>query len=266
MQSSKFNKVFSLCFALLLLLTATFTGTLAFSTRSTPADGNTSSEAVRVTLLQQQRDYDEKGNVELEDFENHKLLFPIVGSAQYDGNNFDKYGMPTASNYVDQIIRVKNEDSKSAYVRIIVAIPAALDDKGEAENNALHWNLGNRFMPDGNFGFDNTENLNFQKFSWQYSETTVVDGVECNIYIFTYETPLEAGETTAAAAFVGFYLDSDVDIVNGYITIDGLSTGYNKAEVEIPVVAQGVQSAGFDYASEAFENVPDNPWKTGDDQ
>lgn len=262
----KSNKVLSICFAILLVAAASITGTLAYTTYATDENGgNKTSESVKVSLIKERRVYDEDGKViSLEQFKDNKQqLAPLVGSAQYNGSNFDKYGMPTAEGYVDMIVRVKNEDQDSAYVRVIVAIPSALDDANDAGKNALHWTLGNRFMPDGKFSADNSRNAAYENISWERVRQGVdVEGIESNIYIFTYQEPLGREETTRAAAFVGFYLDRSVNIVNGHVYLDGVDTGYTEDNVKIYVKAQAVQRAGFDSAKDAFESagLPDNPW------
>ena len=221
-------------------------------------------QTITVQLVQEQRAYNDNGELTgLETFVDDKVLVPLVETAQYDGINFDKYGMPMADGYVDQIVRVKNKGTASAYVRVIVAVPAVLDDANDAGHNALHWNLGNRFMADGSFSSDNDTNTAFADISWRYSETAVVDDVKCNIYIFTYTKSLAGGAITDAAAFVGFYLDNSVDVVNGHILLDGIDTGYMDDTVNIYVEAQAVQAYGFNTADEAFTaaQLSNNPWK-----
>ena len=257
----KLNKMLSVCFALLLIATATVTGTLAFETWTAQEYAESTTDKIKVSLVQEQRKYDADGNVcGLEHFADNKVLVPLVSSAQYDGNNFDRYGMPMAEGYVDQMVRVKNEGTGAVYARVIVAIPAALDDASEAGNNALHWNLGNRFMPGGSFGPKKDTNAAFSDITWKFCEKTTVNGVESNIYIFTYNTALAGGETMHAAAFVGFYLDSHVDVVNGHILLDGVDTGFTDDEVTIPVVAQAMQAYGFSSAADAFAGMSNNPW------
>lgn len=235
---NKLKKILSICFAFLLLATATVTGTLAYENLSPQEWAEKADQTVSVKLVQEQRSFDENGNLNgLEPFEDHDILLPLTESAQYDGTNFDEYGMPTADGYVDQIVRVHNEGTADAYVRVLVAIPAMLDDTNDSGHNALHWNLGNRFMADGTFSISNNINEAYEDISWKYSETAVVDGVECNIYIFTYAKPLAGRHTTDAAAFAGFYLHSSVEIVNGHILLDGMDTGFEDDSVKIHVKA-----------------------------
>ena len=263
----KLKKIMSICFSLFMVVTAAVAGTLAFENLSAEEWAQWALEndqTIVVELLQQQRSYDENGALTgLELFEDYKVLVPLAGSAQYDGTNFDKYGLPMAEGYVDQIVRVTNTGTADAYVRVIVAVPAALDDANDAGHNALHWNLGNRFMENGSFTAENSVNGAFDKISWDYSQTAEVEGVMCNIYVFTYTEPLTARTTTEAAAFVGFYLDSSVDILDGYIMLDGVNTGFQNDSVKIHVEAQAVQSYGMGSSAEAAfatANMTENPW------
>lgn len=258
------KKIAAACCIFFLITSATIVGTLAYDNWTAQEYAEQSGLTVDVKLVQWQRVY-QNGAFVLTDMvkgEDSKELVPLVGSAQYNGSNFDKYGMPVAEGYVDHIVQVENIGTADAYVRVVVAIPAALDDANEAGKNALHWNLGNRFMPDGTFTSSNSTNAAFDDIDWDFTVKGTVDGIECNIYTFTYETKLAPDATTPAAAFVGFYLDSDVDIVDGHITLDGVDTGFTSDSVKIHVKAQAVQAYGFNSAAAAFSaiNAATNPW------
>lgn len=259
------KKVASVSFALLLIVTIAVTGTLAYENLSAEDWARQTTQTVTVKLVQEQHAYDNNGDLTgLEEFDDQDVLVPLVHSAQYDGINFDQYGMPVADGYVDQIVQVKNEGTADAYVRVIVAVPAALDDINDAGHNALHWNQGNRFMADGSFGSEKETNEAFDVITWKFSETAMVEGVLCNIYIFTYSAPLSGGETTDAAAFVGFYLDKNVDIVNGHIWLDGIDTGFTDETVKIYVKAQAVQAYAMGESAQgafAAAGMKDNPWE-----
>ena len=263
----KIEKAITMCIAALLVVIATVSGTLAYESYIEMEWQSTENPNVIVQLVQQQRILDDSGDsIGLASFETGKMLVPLVGAAQYDGSNFDQYGMPKAKGYVDQIIRVKNEGSVHAYVRVIVAVPAALDDTNDAGHNALHWNLGNRFMANGDFSSTNSVNTAFNDISWKYSETAMIDGINCNLYIFTYMKPLAGGTITDAAAFTGFYLDKDVNVVDGHILLDGIDTGFTDDNVVIHVAAQAVQAYSFESAEAAFSaaGLPGNPWLVTD--
>lgn len=259
----KIEKVTTMCIAAFLVAVATVSGTLAYQSFSAWDWAQETDQTVSIKLIQEQRTYDAEGNLTgLKPWAEYPQLVPLVQSAQYDGSDFDCYGMPMAEGYVDQIIRIKNTGTADAYVRVLVAIPATLDDPNEAGCNALHWNLGNRFMPDGTFDRTTVENPAFQDISWNFSETIVINGVRCNLYTFTYKTPLTAGSTTQAAPFVGFYLDKNVDVVDGHILLNGKDTGFTDSNVTIYVDAQAVQAYGFESAEAAFDAgfLNDNPW------
>lgn len=216
-----------------------------------------------VYLVQQQRSYDSNGNVSgLEDYQDYSILIPLVDSAQYNGSNFDKYGMPMADGYVDHIVRVKNTGTAEAYVRVIVAIPSILDDANESGSNILHWNLGNRFMADGSFSETNSINTSFDDISWEFYDQILIDDIQHNLYVFTYCKPLAPNSTTDAAAFVGYYLDKNVNVVNGHLLLDGIDTGFTDEDVLVRVAAQAVQSYGFHSAEHAFAHaeLPENVW------
>ena len=248
-------------------------GTLAYFTDTDKADNVFTTGNVKIELVEQQRD----GKGGLEDFKDGKKLMPIVGSAQGEK---DKYGMPTAKNYVDKIINVKNL-AEDAYVRVYFAVPTALLDEkglesGNLTDNALHSNLGNRFDPTGagrynTKGQQDTWNPDF--LNWDYSKPlfeTTIAGVKYTVTTFTYTKVLSKDDVTGAACVTGFYLDDDVDYVQGengqagYYTMLGEKLDYDFSNgVTIPVYAIGVQAEGFTSADQAFDaafGADYNPW------
>ena len=267
------KKILSIALVVVLLAGIAVSGTMAYLTDTDSAVNVMTLGNVKVDLIERQRSED---GTKLEDFEQLKELTPLVGSAQGDK---DKWGMPVASNYVDKIVNAKLGDKSSdAYVRILVAIPAALE--GETANeNALHWNFGNRFDAEGNSAYNNGEwkaegNPFFDDFGTNYTkmaEGVEIDGVKYNVYDFTVQHVVKAGEETAAP-MIGFYLDSKVnydndnecyifETENGAVEID-----YDFTDVKIPVMVQAVQAAGFDSAEAAltagFGDIAAgyNPW------
>ena len=168
--------------------------------------------------------------------------------------------LPTAENYVDKIMTIKNTGVSDAYVRIFVAVPTALQN-GQTPNapryDVLHWNFNGDSCAEGQW----TDEI-------VVANPTVIDGVQYKIYSRTYTTALKANEVTATPAYIGFYLDKTVDMnADGAYTVDwgkgpevinyDLSKG-----VEIPVFAQAIQADGFDSAEAAFaaSGLPSNPW------
>ena len=253
------KKIVSICLVAVIAVMAIAGASLAYLTDTDDADNVFEVGNVQIELVEQQRD--ENGG--LEAFEDNKILMPIVGSAQGEK---DGYGLPIAKNYVDKIVNVKNKGKSDAYVRVIVAVPAALDNSNDAMS-AIHWNVGNRFSPDKQY-VDGYTNPGYKDIEWNFVEEITIDGVAYNTYCFTYTEALVAGATTECAAITGFYLDKNVD---NYVTDDGkVVYTFNGKDIKydltkgvnIPVFAQAVQAAGFDSAEEAFTNagLPTNPW------
>ena len=243
----------SLCIVAILAVGAS----LAYFTDTKEATNTFTVGNVKIALIEQQRNADSSA---LEDFEDDKILMPIVGSAQGEQEIVGGVKLPTAENYVDKIISIKNTGKSDAYVRVFVAVPTALQN-GQTPNapryDVLHWNFNGDSCADGQW----TDEI-------VVANPTVIDGVEYKIYSRTYTTALEAGEATATPAYIGFYLDKTVDQnADGEWTVDwgngpevidfALENG-----VEIPVFAQAVQADGFTSAEAAFaaSGLPANPW------
>ncbi|MBQ3088137.1 MAG: hypothetical protein IJC36_00730 [Clostridia bacterium] len=253
------KKILSICLVAVIAVMSIAGASLAYLTDTDDADNVFEVGNVQIELVEQQRNE----NGELEAFEDDKTLMPIVGSAQGEK---DGYGLPTAKNYVDKIVNVKNTGKSDAYVRVIVAVPAGLDNSTDAMS-VIHWNVGNRFSPDKQY-VDGYTNPGYADIEWKFVEEITIDGVAYNTYCFTYTEALTAGATTECAAITGFYLDKNVDnYVNDegkvVYTLNGKDINYDLANgVTVPVFAQAVQAAGFDSAEEAFTNagLPTNPW------
>lgn len=77
----------------------------------TDTDNETNTFAVgnvKIDLIEQER-----GENGLQPFTQDKKLSPIIGSAQGEK---DELGMPTAKNYVDKMVTVRNTGSEKAYI------------------------------------------------------------------------------------------------------------------------------------------------------
>lgn len=254
-------------------------GTMAYFTDTDGAVNVMTVGNVQIELVEQQRTFDTSTasgstvttTTGLEDFEQNKELMPIVGSAQGEK---DQYGMPIAKNYVDKIVRVENTGDNDAYVRVIIAVPAALEESTTAAGkNALHWNLGNRFDENGTGAYNSGDwkvagNPYFADFGngvASNTATATINGIEYNLYTYTRQNALASDELTAAV-ITGFYLDDGVDFDGTNYTLDGQVINYDLSKgVIIPVMAQAVQAAGFDTAEAAFtaSKLPTNPWADG---
>lgn len=251
------KKIIALCLVIALAATAVIGGTLAYFTDTDAKTNTFTAGGVKIELLEKQRNAD---STALEDFTDGKNLMPIVGSAQGEQEIVGGVKLPTAENYVDKIMTIKNTGDSDAYVRIFVAVPTALQN-GQTPNapryDVLHWNFNGDSCAEGQW----TDEI-------VVANPTVIDGVEYKIYSRTYTTALKANEVTATPAYIGFYLDMTVDMnANGKYTVNwgngpevidyDLSKG-----VKIPVFAQAVQADGFASAEAAFtaSGLPNNPW------
>ena len=238
-------------------------GSLAYFTDKDSATNTFTSGNVNINLIEQERD----GKGGLQNFTQNKKLYPIVGSAQGEK---DLLGMPTAKNYVDKIVTVKNTGSEKAYIRAYFAIPAALDDGYETFNaglNVLHFNFGNKVVNGAVSSTEGAEWIWTHGNKWNYFET-VMDGIKYNVYYADYYQAVDAGATTEQ--FIqGVYLDQTFDRRDGKCYAFGkevtLDNGWDWSKVSCPVFAVACQAAGFDSADEAITaafGANFNPWGT----
>lgn len=251
------KKILAICLVIALAATAVIGGTLAYFTDTDTEDNTFTVGGVKIDLIEKQRNAD---STALEDFTDGKNLMPIVGSAQGEQVIVGGVKLPTAENYVDKIMTIKNTGASDAYVRIFVAVPTALQN-GQTPNapryDVLHWNFNGDSCAVGQW----TDEI-------VVANPTEINGVDYKIYSRTYTTALKADEVTATPAYIGFYLDKTVDMnAAGEYTVDWGNgpevIGYDLSDgVTIPVFAQAVQAAGFTSAAEAFaaSGLPANPW------
>lgn len=242
---------------------------LAYFTDTDNEDNTFAVGNVSIDLIEQQRGVDaETGKDALVDFEQGKKLNPIVGSAQ---GAKDAFGLPTAENYVDKVVTVKNTGSEAAYIRAYFAIPSALDDGYDTFNaglNTLHFNFGTKMVGTTGVCTEGVEWL-WKKADGKlnYFETTM-DGIKYNVYFADYYTTVAGGATTER--FVnGVYLDKTFDYADGKYYAFGseltLDKGWNWNAVKCPVFAVAVQAEGFANANEAVTaafGAQYNPWGT----
>lgn len=245
------KKIIALCLVVVLAITAVTGATLAYFTDTEDEINVFTLGNVVIDLVEEQRN--DEGTA-LEAFEDDKVLLPIVGSAQGEKVNVGGYNLPTAANWVDKIVTVDNEGTQDAYVRVLFAFPAKMDDAKSAAEMMLHWNHDGA-MPAG---------------VWTHKDCGVqvtLDGETYNIYNYTYEKILTAkgtdGATTEYPAITGVYIDSrvnatvDADGAITYTMVNGrketVSATYAKGTApKLYVLTQGVQAAGFANANEAL--------------
>ena len=187
------------------------------------------------------------GNVDIklnEVFKQDSLLMPSPGK---DANG-------NVINAVEKEITITNTGSEDAYVRLHFAIPTVLDSgKPEflAYANSLHFNFGVKSMQEGEWNwFDEQDKRNETDTDkdvgypgnggdW-YFYTKNIDGVDYNVYVATWMSPL-ASKATTDIAVRQVYLDSKLD--NEDIT---KILADCKGEIKILVAAEAVQVKGFE--------------------
>ena len=257
------KKITALCLCVALLAVAVVGASLAYFTDTKSATNTFAVGNVKIDLIEQQR-----GENGLEPFEQNKRLYPIVGSAQGEK---DALGMPTAKNYVDKMVTIKNTGSEKAYIRAYFAIPSALDDGYETFNaglNVLHFNFGNKVENGVVTSTEGAEWIWTHGSKWNYFETTLNDGIKYNVYYADYYQAVDAGATTEQLV-QGVYLDKTFDIKDGKCYAFGeevaLDNGWDWSKVSCPVFAVACQAEGFDNAAAAMDaafGANYNPWGT----
>ena len=259
-MKKKITAIF-LCVALVAI--AVVGASLAYFTDTDNETNTFTVGNVKIDLIEQQR-----GKNGLEPFEQNKKLYPIVGSAQGEK---DALGMPTAKNYVDKMVTIKNTGSEKAYIRAYFAIPSALDDGYETFNaglNVLHFNFGNKVENGVVTSTEGAEWIWTHGSKWNYFETTLSDGIKYNVYYADYYQAVDADATTEQLV-QGVYLDKTFDIRDGKCYAFGkevtLDAGWDWSKVSCPVFAIACQAEGFGSASEAIDaafGAQYNPWGT----
>lgn len=244
------KKLTAICICVALVAIAAVNLSLAYFTDTDSADNVFTTKNVKIELIEKQRNDDRS---DLEDFENGKSVLPAPETDKETETVADVEGLPTVENYVDKIMTINNL-SMDAYVRLYIAVPVALDDKGDAGQGVLHFTQSAASSAEGQWL---TETL--------VKQNVLVNGVACNIYYRTYSSILTKDEETATPAYVGFYMDKDVDFDGVNYTIKGDVINYDFSNgITIPVFAVGVQAAGFDSADTAIDaafGAAFNPWE-----
>ena len=255
------KKILVLALSLAMVAILAVGGSLAYFTDSKNVDNTFTVGNVKIDLIEQERGE----NGKLKDFTQKKDLYPIIGSAQ---GAKDEFGMPTAKNYVDKMVTIKNTGSNPAYIRAFFAIPSALDDGYETFNagmNVLHFNFGNKVEGDTiTSTYGNEWNWKHGD-KWNYFETEI-DGIKYNVYFADYYRVLAKNETTEQL-IQGVYLDKTFDIKDDKPYAFGkeftVDAGWDWNNVKCPVYAIAAQATGFDSCEEAMTaafGANYNPW------
>lgn len=179
--------------------------------------------------------------------------FPLDTDTNKDGENDAAKLIP--GKRLKKEVRVKNEsDSEPAYVRVHVAIPSILDSGSEdnpefaAYNNTLHVNFTAASAQEGMWSqLQNSEQVgpNTNYPNWPGNGGTYnfyqakIEKVDYNVYVYTYETALKAGETTQEPAITQVYLDTKINDEDLEKIQQELGT------IRVLVFAEGGQQEGF---------------------
>lgn len=179
-------------------------------------------------------------------------------------------------NTVEKVVDVQNTGKTDAYVRVHLAIPAALVDQDiNAYNDMLHTNFAAASAADGKWSWHptmtNGEGWTDNGRANNNTYNTKIDGVEYTVWVITYRTALAPNEK-AEGAISQVYLDKYVNAIqndDGTITytkpfftdrqggtVDESKTmNYTIAadgKIPVYVVAEGCQVDGFADAYEAL--------------
>ncbi len=170
------------------------------------------------------------GNVDIrldEEFEQNSKLYP--------GEEKDA---------VTKKVDVTNTGSEEAYVRVHIAVPSELDN-----NEYIHL-----VKPKDGSKWDWAESTYTTTIKTEEDEQG--DGIEYNVYVATYQDPLAAEAKTAEPAITSVYMDKKVtNEILAALEEDGILTASESdslRSLNIKVMAEGVQTAGFGSAAAAF--------------
>lgn len=210
----RIKKGISACAAVLLAMIAVVSGAMAYNMTADDF-GALDGHHIDVQLLQQKTDAD-GSYVELIE---GPVLFPL------------------AQGYTESMILVKNGGNIDTFNRILVAVPADLD-------NSLELVKG-----DG----------------WTLTKTVTEQscrGELCNIHIFTLDRSLKT-ETVSDPAVLGVRLDAALEQHGDSYILNNVVYDFSEG-LQLKIAAQAVQSAFFESPESAFEKsgMADNPWMT----
>ena len=235
------KKIVAICVVACLAVMAIAGASLAYFTAEDTADNVFTMKGIKVALN--------------EEFEQGSELLPSLD--------------------INKDVFVKNTGSSDAYVRVHIAIPAALDDGDPsfaAYNNFLHWNFTKDSIADGQWSWlpEMSEGVGYKgngAGNWNYYTTNI----DYAVYVVTYRTALAAGEQTATQALDKVYVDATVDCewdeaTNGFVYTDTKGNTVAPSQfadangnVHIKVFAEAAQTATFDDAYDALNTAFGTP-------
>lgn len=241
------KKIITVCLVACLAVTAIAGASLAYFTAEDTADNVFTMKGIKVEIN--------------EEFEQGSELIPGLD--------------------INKDVYVTNTGTSDAYVRVHIAVPAALDDGDPsfaAYNNFLHFNFEKASVADGEWSWipEMTEGDGYRgngEGNWNYY-TTTIDGIEYAVYVVTYRTALKAGEQTTTKALDKVYVDTTVDCAwdetnNCFVYTDTKGNTVAPSQfadedgnVHIKVFAEAAQTATFDDAYDALNTAFGTPGTT----
>ncbi len=242
------KKIMAVCLVACLAVTAIAGATLAYFTAEDTADNVFTMKGIQVEIN--------------EEFEQGSELIPGLK--------------------INKDVYATNTGTSDAYVRVHIAIPAALDDGDpsfEAYNNFLHFNFTKESVAPGLWSWtpdmnDETGYRGNGAGNWNYY-TTEIDGIEYAVYVVTYRTALKPGEQTAEQALDQVYVDASVDCEwdaenNCYVYTDKNGNEVRPSDfadedgnVHVKVFAEAAQTVTFTDAYDALNTAFGTPGSEG---
>ena len=244
------KKIIALCLVVCLIAIAAIGGTLAYFT-DTDQDVNVFVSG-NVSIDQMEHTFDDDNNfVELDadTLDKALKLMPVIklddtDYAQYEQIMIGDYystldveegGIPAAERYVnawsyanvvDKYVSVYNDGNNDAYVRTIIAVPAAMED-------LIVLNL-----------------VAGKTFDMETVDGAMIDGVEHSLVVLTYKRGdgiLEPGKSTGPSLYQVLMFET--------VDQDDIPAEYADG-FELLVFSQAVQADGFAEALEGQDNIP----------
>lgn len=235
------KKVLSLFLVMAFVAIAAISSTLAYFKDTDHAKNTFVIGDIKVKLVEQQRDADGK----LVEYVNDKPLLPAVyiGSPYLDGtivtpdgNTVSIYDL-TINNEQDKVVSVHNTGSNSAYMRVLYAFEDKIMDDGSYLSDLVHLVFNeNELVGEVQWLTDANGNRSLVSLT-DNGETT-----QYSVCAFTYKNTV-AHDKYTPASLLQIYLDPVAD--NNFSYAVG-------AYYDIKVVAQAVQSEGFENSQQAL--------------
>lgn len=213
MKKNAKKKLFTLMLVIMLLSIAIVGGSLAWFTAEDEVTNTFTVGSVEVKIN--------------EDFKSPETMLPVVNMDHPEED----------PNFINKDVRVKNTGKNGAYVQLLIAVPAALDDA-----HAIHL-------------------VDVTTEKWDVtacSDPVEIDNCMYNVYRYTYKEELAPNKTTPDA-ITGVYLDAALDYDNDkncYVMNGTAIEGYSlERTIKVYVVAQAVQSKDFENAEDALNQT-----------